>query len=166
MKGCILKPIIQRKEQEVKELSELLNSSKAFILFEYKGINAASVTALRKQLFANGSKMKIIKNNIIGRAFQASSISEFNEMLTGPNAIIFGLEDELSIFKDLSEVQKELNFIKIKGAYFNGKFVTATEAAALAAIPGREGLYSMLLSCLQAPVRKVLYAFNAVAETK
>ncbi|MGL4948177.1 MAG: 50S ribosomal protein L10 [Mycoplasma sp.] len=161
-----MKPIIQRKEQEVKELSQLFDSSKAFILFEYKGINATAVTALRKQLFANGSKMRIIKNNIITRGLAASSITEFDGMLTGPNAIIFGLEDELSIFKDLSQVQKELDFIKIKGAYFNGKFVTAAEAAALAAIPGREGLYSMLLSCLQAPVRKVLYAFNAVAETK
>ncbi|MGL4951238.1 MAG: 50S ribosomal protein L10 [Mycoplasma sp.] len=161
-----MKPIIQKKEQEVKELSELFNSSKAFILFEYKGINAADVTALRKKLFESGSKMRVIKNNIIKRGLAASSISEFNEMLTGPNAVIFALEDELSIFKYLSDVKKELDFIKIKGAYFNGKFVNAAEVAALAAIPSREGLYSMLLSCLQAPVRKVLYAFNAVASTK
>ena len=36
----------------------------------------------------------------------------------------------------------------------------------LAAIPGREGLLSMLLSVLQAPVRNFAYVVKAVAESK
>lgn len=161
-----MKAIIVKKEQEVKELSQLINSSKSFVLFEYQGINAPDVTALRKSLYKDGSKMQIIKNNIINRAFVASSISGFDANLTGPNAIIFGITDELGIFKLISDVAKTHEFIKIKGGCFNGKFVSSADISALAAIPNREGLYSMLLSCLTAPIRKVLYAFNAVADSK
>lgn len=161
-----MRDIILKKEQQVKEISDLINKSKSFILFEYQGLTADEITGLRKTLFAQGSKMKVLKNNIIDRALKASSINDFESMMTGPNALLFALEDELSIFKGLDNIAKEHEFIKIKGGYFNGKFVSAAEIKALAAIPGREGLYSMLLSCLTAPIRKVLYAFKAVADAK
>lgn len=161
-----MKDIILKKENQVKEISELVNKSKSFILFEYQGLNASDITSLRKSLYSQGSKMKVLKNNIIDRAFKSCSINDFENMLAGPNAILFALEDELSIFKALDEVAKEHDFIKIKGGYFNNKYVSPAEIKALAAIPGREGLYSMLLSCLTAPIRKVLYAFKAVSETK
>lgn len=161
-----VKDIILKKQQQVKEISELINKSKSFILFEYQGLTAAEITALRKEIFAKGSQMKVLKNNIIDRAFKESKIAEFETMMTGPNALLFALEDEMSIFKSLYEVSKQHDFIKIKGGYFNSKFVSADEVKAIAAIPNREVLYSMLLSCLTSPIRKVLYALKAVAETK
>lgn len=161
-----MKPIIEKKQAKVKELSELINSSKSFVLFEYQGINATDVTSLRKSLFATGAKLQVLKNNVINRALHDRSIKEFDQVLVGPNAMIFGLEDELSIFKLIVDVAKTHTFIKIKGGYFNGKYANPQEVEALAKIPSREGLYSMLLSCLTAPIRKVLYAFNAVADSK
>ena len=41
---------------------------------------------------------------------------------------------------------------------------TVEEIEALATLPNREGMLSMLLSVLQAPVRNVAYAVKAVAE--
>ncbi len=161
-----MKDIIVKKQEQVKEISDLLKQSKSFILFEYQGLTAAEITALRKTLFSKGSKMKVLKNNIIDRSFKDAGMTEFESMMQGPNAVLFALEDEMSIFKDLNEVVKEHDFIKIKGGYLNGRFVNSDEVKAIASIPGREALYSMLCSCLQAPVRKVLYAFKAVAESK
>ena len=42
----------------------------------------------------------------------------------------------------------------------------AEEINALATLPNKEGMLSMLLSVLQAPVRNVAYAVKAVAESK
>ena len=42
----------------------------------------------------------------------------------------------------------------------------AEEINALASLPNKEGMLSMLLSVLQAPVRNVAYAVKAVAESK
>lgn len=161
-----MKSNVQQKQQQVQQLAELMKSSKSFALFEYQGINAADVTKLRKELFKSGSKMHIIKNNIISRALAQNAVTGFEASLAGPNAILFGLEDELSIFKNLADLSKNHDFIKIKAGLFDGKFVNATQIRALAAIPGREGLYSMLLSCLTSPIRSALYAFKAVADSK
>ncbi len=47
-----------------------------------------------------------------------------------------------------------------------GKLTSKDEIKELASIPGREGLLSMLVSVLQAPIRDFAYAVKAVAESK
>ena len=43
---------------------------------------------------------------------------------------------------------------------------TAEEIITLAKLPSREGLYAMILSCIQAPIRGVACAIKAVADAK
>lgn len=54
----------------------------------------------------------------------------------------------------------------IKGGAIEGAVSSKEEIVALATLPNREGLLSMLLSVLQAPVRNVALAVKAVAENK
>ena len=44
--------------------------------------------------------------------------------------------------------------------------VTPEQLAQIANIPSRAGLYSMLLSCLQGPIRNFLYGLKSVGEKK
>ena len=48
----------------------------------------------------------------------------------------------------------------------DGKVISLDEVNALAKLPNREGMLSMLLSVLQAPVRNFAYAVKAVADSK
>ena len=61
---------------------------------------------------------------------------------------------------------KEAKALEIKGGIIEGKVSSLEEITALAKLPNREGLLSMLLSVLQAPIRNVAYAVKAVAEKK
>ncbi len=161
-----MKAIIAKKESQVKTVSEYFSSAKSFIIFEYQGLNAATITSLRKSLKAAGSKLCVLKNNILDRSLKAANISGFESLMQGPNAVAMAFEDEISIFKMIADVEKEHKFIKIKGGYINGAFIDAAQVKELSAIPGREGLYGMLLSCLTSPIRSFLYAAKAVADTK
>ena len=55
---------------------------------------------------------------------------------------------------------------EIKGGAIEGAVASKEEILALATLPNREGLLSMLLSVLQAPVRNVALAVKAVADNK
>ncbi|HEM4716783.1 TPA: 50S ribosomal protein L10, partial [Streptococcus suis] len=59
---------------------------------------------------------------------------------------------------------KTADALEIKGGAVEGKVSSKEEIEALATLPNREGMLSMLLSVLQAPVRNVAYAVKAVAE--
>ena len=64
----------------------------------------------------------------------------------------------------IDEFAKTADKLEIKGGIIEGKVASIEEITALAKLPNRDGLLSMLLSVLQAPVRNVAYAVKAVAE--
>ena len=61
---------------------------------------------------------------------------------------------------------KTLKHLKSKVVQSKGAVASKEEIVALATLPNREGLLSMLLSVLQAPVRNVALAVKAVADNK
>lgn len=161
-----MKPIIAKKDAHVKEVAEWIGGSKSFVIFEYHRLTAKELTALRATLNTTNSKMFVLKNNITKRALNKANINEFDKLLSGPNAIAFAKDDEIAAIKAIAEVAKTHDFIKIKGGYLEGNFIDSKKVMQLSSIPGREGLYSMLLSCFTAPIKNFLYGVKAVAESK
>lgn len=157
---------IQAKQNLVQAISNELKEAKSFIVFEYSGLTAKDITALRFELNKNNSKLYVLKNNILDRAIKEANITGFEGLIKGPNAIAIAKGDEISAIKSVSNVAKEFEVVKLKGAYLENSFLDVNKIKEIANIPGREGLYSMLLSCLQSPIRSFLYAIKAVSESK
>lgn len=160
-----MKKIIKYKDNLVSELSKQIDESKSFIIFEYSGLTAQEITVLRKKLLESKAYLKVIKNNILNRALVKSKINDFGD-LVGPNAIAIGVEDEIAPLREIFNISKDNDFIKIKGSYLEKSFLDEQKTKSIASLPSREGMYSMILSCLTAPIRGVLYALKAVSETK
>jgi len=158
--------IIQEKQQIVEEITTKLRESAATVLTDYRGLNVAQVTELRRKLREAGIEFKVLKNTLIRRATANAELTELDSVLTGPTAVAFGKDDVVAPAKILSEFAKQNDALKIKGGVVEGRVVGFDEIKALADLPSREGLLSMLLSVLQAPVRNFALAVKAVAEKK
>lgn len=157
---------IEVKQNRVQAIAKELQEAKSFIVFEYLGLTARDITKLRFTLNKAGSKLYILKNNILDRAIQTANIQGFEGLITGPNAIAIASKDEINPIKAISDIASDFDVVKIKGAYLENNFISVNKVKELASIPGREGLYSMLLSCLQSPIRSFLYAIKAVSDAK
>ncbi|WP_031488857.1 50S ribosomal protein L10 [Ureaplasma canigenitalium] len=160
------KESVVKKQALVEHMAEVFKSAKSFVVFEYHKLTAANILALRNTLHESNSKMFVLKNNISKRAFEKAGIKGFENSLSGPNAFAVGFDDEVAAIKAVHGIQKEFDFVPIKGAYLENKYIDVKQVASIANIPGRDGLYSMLLSCFTAPLRNVLYGLKAVAEKK
>jgi len=158
--------IIQEKQQIVEEITTKLRESAATVLADYRGLNVAQVTELRRKLREAGIEFKVLKNTLIRRATANAELTELDSVLTGPTAVAFGKDDVVAPAKILSEFAKQNEALKIKGGVVEGRVVGVDEIKALADLPSREGLLSMLLSVLQAPIRNFALAVKAVAEKK
>ncbi|WP_338553298.1 50S ribosomal protein L10 [Paenibacillus sp. KS-LC4] len=158
--------IIQEKQQAVEVISAKLRDSSSAVVADYRGLNVAQVTELRKQLREAGIEFQVLKNSLVRRATDAAGLSELNEILTGPTAIAFGNEDAVAPAKILNDFAKKNDALKLKGGVVEGKIVDMDQIKALAELPSRDGLLSMLLSVLQAPVRNFALAVKAVGEQK
>jgi len=158
--------LIERKQQEVNELTEKFQNSAAFVVVNYRGLNVAEVTDLRKQLREAGVEMRVVKNTLLRRAAEAAGIEGIEETFVGPTAIAFSEEEVVAPAKIMVEFAEEAEALEVKGGYMEGEVVSIETIESIAKLPSREGLLSMLLSVLQAPVRNTALAFKAVADKK
>ncbi|PFV41859.1 50S ribosomal protein L10 [Bacillus thuringiensis] len=158
--------VIETKQQVVTEIADKLRASKSTIVVDYRGLTVSEATELRKQLREAGVEFKVYKNSLTCRAAESAEMAELNEFLTGPNAIAFSNEDVVAPAKVLNDFATKHEALEIKAGVIEGKLVTLDEVKAIATLPSREGLLSMLLSVLQAPIRNLALATKAVAEQK
>ncbi|TDB52718.1 MULTISPECIES: 50S ribosomal protein L10 [Bacillaceae] len=158
--------VIEQKKQVVDEIADKLKASGSAIVVDYRGLNVAEVTELRKQLRDAGIEFKVYKNTLTRRAVEKVELNDLNEALVGPNAIAFGGEDVVAPAKILNSFAKEHEALEIKAGVIEGNVATVEQIKAIAELPSREGLLSMLLSVLQAPIRNLALATKAVADQK
>ncbi|MFJ7649668.1 50S ribosomal protein L10 [Lysinibacillus sp. NPDC097279] len=157
---------IENKQSQVQEITEKFQGAASVVVVDYRGLNVAQVTELRKQLREAGVEFKVYKNTLTRRAAEAAGVEGINEVLTGPNAIAFSSEDVVAPAKIINEFAKKNEALEIKAGIIEGTISSVEDVKALAELPSREGLLSMLLSVLQAPVRNFALATKAVAEQK
>lgn len=155
--------IIAAKQQEVEVIATKLRESATTVIADYRGLNVAQVTLLRKELREAGVEFQVLKNSLVSRAAASVELSDLDAILTGPTAVAFS-KDAVAPAKIISEFAKKNEALKVKGGVVDGRYVDAAQIKALADLPSREGLLSMLLSVLQAPMRNVALAVKAVAE--
>lgn len=157
---------IETKKVQVQEIAEKFQSAASVVVVDYRGLTVAQVTELRKQLREAGVEFKVYKNTLTRRAAEIAGVEGINEFLTGPNAVAFSKEDVVAPAKVINEFAKKNEALEIKAGIIEGNVSSANDVKALAELPSREGLLSMLLSVLQAPVRNFALATKAVAEQK
>lgn len=157
---------IEAKKVRVEEITEKFTTAATAVVVDYRGLTVSQLTELRKQLREAGVEFKVYKNTMTRRATEAAGLAGLNENLTGPNAIAFSTEDVVAPAKILNDFAKKNDKLEIKAGVIEGTIATADDIKALAELPSREGLLSMLLSVLQAPMRNFALATKAVAEQK
>ncbi|MDQ0247661.1 50S ribosomal protein L10 [Priestia abyssalis] len=157
---------VEAKKQVVSEIASKLRESKSTVVVDYRGLTVAQVTELRKTLREAGVEFKVYKNTLTRRAAEEAELAGLNEYLTGPNAIAFSTEDVIAPAKVLNDFAKKNEALEIKAGVIEGNIASVEEVKALAELPSREGLLSMLLSVLQAPIRNLALAAKAVADQK
>jgi large subunit ribosomal protein L10 len=158
--------IIKQKEEAVDALAEKMKSSSIVLLVDYRGINVADVTELRKNLRNVNAEYVVIKNNITKRALNKLGISELDDTLVGPTAVIMTEAEYLPALKAVYAYSKNHDFYKMKAGVLEGKVTSVEELKVLAQLPSREELIAKLAGCLLANVSKLAATLDAVRVKK
>jgi large subunit ribosomal protein L10 len=155
---------IAKKAELVELYAAKMSEAASIVVASSRGLSVEQDTQLRKQLREAGVEFKVVKNSILRRAAEKAGLSDLSEAFAGPSAIAFSNEDAIAPAKVLAEFAKTAEALEIKAGVIEGKVSSKEEIEAIASLPSRDGLLSMLLSVLQAPVRNVALAVKAVAE--
>ena len=157
--------VLKSKQSIVSEIADKYKNSSSTVVAEYRGLSVAEITELRRSLRAEGVEMKVYKNTLAAKAADEAGFGDLKENLTGPNAIVFG-SDETAAARVMAQFAKKHKALVLKGGIVEGKVIDAQAVTELAQLPNREGMLSMLLSVLNAPVSSFARVVKAVADAK
>jgi large subunit ribosomal protein L10 len=153
------------KESLVGSLAEIFGSTQVGFLVDYRGLNVAEMTDLRRQLHDSAANIRILKNRIAKLAVQETPFVALQEHLVDTRALVYANEPVApakAINKFLGENEK-LRFIAgvlVIGA--GGTLLDAGRLKALGNLPSREQLLTQFLFVLKGTQTRFVRTLNEV----
>ena len=156
--------VLEQKQKQVAEISEKLSNSCAGVVVDYKGINVADDTALRKELREAGVDYFVVKNTLLGRAIEGTDLAEMSNVLEGTTAIAISKEDHVAAARILKKFADAHENFSIKAGFLDGKCISLDMIDSLAKLPSREVLLATVLGAFQAPMAAFARAVQAIVD--
>src|SRR5215218_9745799 len=148
------------KAAAVAELVESFQEASGAVLTEYRGLTVKQLQELRRALGENAS-YAVVKNTLTQIAAGQAGVAGVDDLLTGPTAIAFVNGDVVEAAKGLRDFARANPALVIKGGYFEGKALDATEITRLADLESREVLLAKLAGAMLASLSQAVYLLNA-----
>ena len=135
--------------------------AQSIVVAEYRGLDVASVTVLRKTARESGVYLRVLKNSLARRAVAGTPFEALSDKLVGP--LIYGISaDPVNAAKVLSAFAKDNDKLVIKAGALPNSLLDVNGVKALATMPSREELLSKLLGTMQAPIAQFVRTLNEV----
>ena len=148
------------KAAAVAEARERFESSDAALLTEYRGLDVAQMSELRRCLRAVGGDYKIYKNTMV-RLAVSDLDADLSHLLNGPTAIAFvgagadgGRADPSAVAKALKDFSRANRSLVLKGGLLADRVLSVEDLLALADLPSRDVLLARIAGAFSAPMSK------------
>ena len=151
--------VLKQKQEQVAALAEKMKNSAAGVLVDYRGITVADDTKLRRELREAGVEYAVIKNNILRRAAEEAGLGELTAHMYGTSAFAAA-----KILNKFAESHKDK--FDIRAGYMDGKVLDEAGVIAVAKLPGKQELLTMLCMALTGNIRGLAVALDAIREKK
>ena len=156
--------VLELKKQQVAALKERLDSSIAGVVVDYKGITVEDDTKLRKELREAGVEYTVVKNTILGRAIDGTSLADMSGALEGTTAIATSKDDYVAAARILGKYADKSDKFNLKTGYLDGEVISLEKLTELAKLPSREVLLATVLSAFNAPIASFARAVQAIVD--
>jgi large subunit ribosomal protein L10 len=148
------------KAAAVAEIVESFQESTGAVLTEYRGLTVKQLQDLRRALGENAT-YAVVKNTLTQIAAKDAGVDGLDDLLLGPTAIAFINGDVVEAAKGLRDFARANPALVIKGGYFEGRPLEASEIAKLADLESREVLLGKLAGAMLASLSQAVYLLNA-----
>ena len=151
----------EAKAVVIDEVSAELAQAQSVILAEYRGLDVANITDLRKKARQSGVYLRVMKNTLVRRAVAGTPFEALADRMVGP--LIYGIsKDPVAAAKVMNDFAKTNELFVIKAGAMANYLMDAAGVKALASMPSRDELLATLLGTMQAPVAKFVRTLNEV----
>jgi large subunit ribosomal protein L10 len=142
----------QKKEAILQDLIDKFGRSQSVVFADYRGLDVASISDLRRELRKGAAEMKVAKKTLINLAAKDTVGQLDPSTMEGPVVATFSYEDPLSGIQILYKFSKKNENIKLLGGIVDGKMVGPDVIQQYAKLPTREELLAKFIGSINAPL--------------
>lgn len=156
--------ILKEKQQIVDALADRLSGSEVGILIDYKGINVAQDSELRRTLTEKDVEYNVVKNTLLRLAAEKVGIEGLADVLHGSSSLATS-KDPIAPFAVLKKFSKKFGEVfNVKVAFIKNDILTEAQMADLSSHDSIESLYSKTLGTMLAPISSLAFVLSQIAE--
>jgi large subunit ribosomal protein L10 len=133
-------------------IEDRLAKASSMVLADYRGLNVAKATELRRRLRAAGVEYRVLKNTLLERAAASVGIQGLQPLLTGPTAVAWSGADPTAGPRELAAFGRDNPELQIKGGVLGREVISPARVRDLAELPSREVLLARTAGALAAPM--------------
>ncbi|MBQ9228846.1 MAG: 50S ribosomal protein L10 [Eubacterium sp.] len=156
--------VLEKKKAQVAALTDRIKGSCAGVVVEYKGINVADDTKLRKELREAGVVYTVVKNSILQRAAENAGLELEGSVLEGTTAVATSEEDYVAAARILNTYAERHDNFNIKTGYLDGAIIDNAKIISLAKLPSREILLATVCNAFNAPISAFARVVQAIVD--
>ena len=152
---------LEEKQAAVAEISAEVAQAQAIVVAEYRGLEVAAMTDLRRKARGSGIYLRVLKNTLARRAVATTPFAGLSAKMVGPLA--YGMSrDPVKVAKVLHDFARSNDKFVIKAGAMANFVMSPKDVAQLATMPSREELIAKLMATMQAPIATFVRTLNEV----
>ncbi|MEE1504483.1 MAG: 50S ribosomal protein L10 [Acutalibacteraceae bacterium] len=156
--------ILEAKKAEVAAIAERLQGACAGVIVDYKGINVADDTVLRKELREAGVEYTVTKNTMIELAIKGTELEGLSDCLAGTTALATSKDDYVAAARILAKFANTHKDFTIKSGFLDNEVISLDKIDSLAKLPSREVLLATVCNAFNAPISAFARAVQAIVD--
>lgn len=157
--------ILSEKQAYVAALHEKIKASVAGVVVDYKGINVADDTKLRKELREAGVEYAVVKNTMLRLALKDTGLEDMSSVLEGATALAISTDDPIAPARILNKyAEASKGKFSLKSGYMDGSVLDEASLNAIAKLPDYKGMLSMFAGALTSTLSGLAVAMQAYVD--
>ena len=159
--------VLESKKAVVEALAGKIKEATSIVFVDYKGINVAQDTDLRKQFRDAGVEYTVVKNTLTRFAAKENGY-DFDEVLNGTTAMASTTGDPIAPARIVCEFAKKnkLKTLTIKGGIVEGSVLSAADLNGFGELPSKNALVASVLGTFLAPISSLAFVLDQIREQK
>ena len=159
--------VLESKKAVVEALTGKIQESTAVVFIDYKGINVAQDTELRKQFREAGVEYTVVKNTLTNFAAKNAGY-DFSEVLNGTTAMACTTGDPIAPARIVAEFAKKnkMKTLNIKGGIVEGSVLSAEQLTGFSELPSKNALVASVLGTFLAPISSLAFVLDQIRMQK
>lgn len=137
-----------------------IKDANCIVFTNFKGLKADTVREIRAKLSASSCNMIIVKNSIFKRALNELNLDCLVNYVDGELAVVYGRDDPIAIAKQIQELGKIFEALKIKAGLVEGEVLEQPQLLKIANLSSKNMLYAQIATYLKGIILELVFTLK------